>query len=269
MVLWAYLLGKIILGLGPIFLSFYWLPRVLGQNWWRASFKLLPPLPELARFAINTNFSGTINLLARDSEVTWVGYFFNPTVAGYFKTAQAIVTLVVMPINPFISTTYPEITRAFATASWARLQSLLQRVSLIAGAWTGMVVIGLVLFGRQLLFQPWTFFGRTFQVYDSEFLPAFPILMVLLIGFGFANVFFWNRPLLLAQGLAHFPLKIGFWAMVAKVSLAFVLLPWAGYMTEAALLSGYFVVSVGIMVWRGLREVNRAHAAAPLQRELA
>jgi hypothetical protein len=73
------------------------------------------PAAGTGRFAINTNFSGTINLLARDSEVTWVGYFFNPVVAGYFKTAQAIVTLVVMPINPFISTTYPEITRAFAS----------------------------------------------------------------------------------------------------------------------------------------------------------
>jgi O-antigen/teichoic acid export membrane protein len=71
-------------------------------------------------------------------------------------------------------------------------------------------------------------------VYESEFLPAYPVLLVLLIGFGFANIFFWNRPLLLAQGLANFPLKVGFWAMVAKVSLAFVLLPWAGYMTEAA-----------------------------------
>jgi O-antigen/teichoic acid export membrane protein len=269
MVLWAYLIGKIILGLGPIVLSFYWLPRVLGEGWWRASFKLLPPLPELTRFAVSTNFSGTINLLARDSEVTWVGFFFNPTIAGYFKTAQAIVTLVVMPINPFISTTYPEITRAFASRSWDRLHLLLQRVTLIAAGWTGAVVLGLVLFGRQLLFQPWTLFGRTFQVYGSEFLPAYPVLMVLLLGFGVANILFWNRPLLLAQGLANFPLKVSFWAMVAKVSLAFMLLPWAGYMAEAALLSGYFVVSVGLIAWRGLREINRAQAAALLQGELA
>jgi hypothetical protein len=57
--------------------------------------------------------------------------------------------------------------------------------------------------------------------------------------------------------------------MLVKVSLAFALLPWSGYLTEAALLSGYFVISVGIIAWRGLREVNRAQAAALLQGEPA
>jgi O-antigen/teichoic acid export membrane protein len=257
-VVWAYLIGKVILGMGPILLAIFWLPRMLGHGWWRAPWSLLPPRRELVRFALSTNFSGTINLIARDSEVFWAGVFFNPTVAGYFKTALAIVTLIVMPINPLISTTYPEITRAFASRSWDNLRSLLRRVTMIAGAWTGAVALGLLLFGRHVLFQPWAIFGRTFQVYDSEFLPAFPVLMVLLVGFGVANILFWNRPLLLAQGLAEFPLKVSFWAMASKVLLMAALLPGAGYLTEAGLLSGYFVVSVGLIVLRGLREIHRA-----------
>lgn len=277
MVVWAYLIGKVILGLGPILMAFYWLRRVLGGGWWRAPWSLLPPRRELVHFAISTNFSGTINLIARDSEVTWVGLFFNATVAGYFKTALAIITLIVMPINPLISTTYPEITRAFAARSWARLRSLLQKVSLIAAGWTGAVIIGLLLVGRQVLFQPWTIFGRTFQIYDAEFAPALGVLMVLLIGFGWANIFFWNRPLMLAQGKAGLALRVGFWSMVGKVSLAmaaFVLLPWLGvprpgYILEAALLSGYFMLSVGILVWSGVREIDRAEAATPLQGEPA
>lgn len=263
MVIWAYLVGKMILGLGPILLAFFWLPRVLGVDWLRAPWNLLPPWRELTHFAISTNFSGTINLIARDSEVTWVGFFFNQTVAGYFKTALAIVTLVVMPINPLISTTYPEITRAFASRSWARLRSLLRRVTLIAAAWTGAVAVGLLLVGRQVLFQTWNFFGRSIHIYRAEFLPAFAVLMVLLVGFGVANILFWSRPLLLAQGLAGYPLKVNFWAMLLKVGLAFVLLPWAGYLAEAALLSGYFVVSVGLIVARGLRQIRAAEAQTP------
>lgn len=266
-VVWAYLIGKVILGVGPILVSLYWLPRVLGKSWFRARWSLLPPRKELVRFAVSTNFSGTINLIARDSEVFFAGLFFNPTVAGYFKTALAIITLVVTPINPLISTTYPEITRAFASRSWDRLRSLLQRVSMIAGAWTGAVTLGLLLFGRQVLFQDWNIFGRTVHIYQSEFLPAYPVLLVLLIGFGAANILFWSRPLLLAQGLAGYPLKIGFFAMLTKVALAFILLPWAGYLTEAALLSAYFVVSVGLMVWRGLREIDRAEVQARFQGE--
>lgn len=267
MVLSAYLIGKIILGFGPIALAFFWLPRVLGPGWLRAPFSLLPPKRELFRFAVNTNFSSTINLIARDGEVSWVSFFFGPLAAGYFKTALAIITLIVMPINPLISTSFPEITRAFASRSWARLRSLLQRVTLVAAAWTGAVACGVILIGRQVLFMDWTLFGRTFHVYSAEYLPAHQVLLVILIGYGFANIFFWNRPLLLAEGHTGFPLKVGFWAMLAKVALAFILIKGfgAGYMVEAGLLSGYFVVTVGMNVWRGLREINRAETSAQLQ----
>jgi len=263
-VLMAYLIGKVILGMGPILVALHWLPRVLGKDWMRASWSLLPPRRELIHFALSTNFSGTINLIARDSEVFWAGVFFNTTVAGYFKTALAIITLIVMPINPFISTTYPEITRAFASRSWDNLRSLLRRVTMIAGSWTAAVSLGLLLFGRQVLFQDWTIFGRTFHIYEAEFLPAFPVLLVLLVGFGVANILFWNRPLLLAQGLAGFPLKVSFWTMLAKVALSFALLPKAGYLTEAGLLSGYFVVSVGLIVLRGLRKIKQAERQTAL-----
>jgi O-antigen/teichoic acid export membrane protein len=266
-VLWAYLIGKIILGLGPTLLAFYWLPQVLGRGWIYAPMAMLPPRRELARFAISTNFSGTINLIARDSEVFWAGVFFSPTVAGYFKTALAIITLVVMPINPLISTTYPEITRAYASRAWDRLRSLLQRITTVAAAWTFTVALGLLLFGRQILFQPWTFAGNTFQIYREEFLPALPVLMILLVGFGTANILFWNRPLLLAQGLAGYPLKVSFWAMVVKVLLMILLLPWAGYLAEAALLSAYFVISVGLIVWRGLRQIRTAEGQANMRGE--
>ncbi len=262
-VLLAYLAGKVVMGLAPVFVALYWLPRTLGAGWWRADLRLLPPWRELARFAVSTNFSGTINVFARDSEVQWVGFFFDNTVAGYYKTALAIVNLVVMPINPFIGTTYPEITRAIASRQWARLRKLLRRVTLIAAGWTAAVAIGLLLFGRQVLFSDWTLFGRTFHIYSSSFLPAFDVLMVILIGYGAANILFWNRPLLLAQGLAGDALRVSFWSMLAKVVLALILLPGAGYIMEAWLLTGYFVLSVGIMVWRGLKSAANTEAKEP------
>jgi O-antigen/teichoic acid export membrane protein len=251
-VLIAYLLGKVILGLGPIFVALYWLPKYLYHGWQKSTYSLKPIRKDLFRFGISTNFSGTINMVARDSEVLWVGYFFSPMVAGLFKTALAIINLVVMPITPFISTTYPEITQSIATRQWVRLKNLLRRVTMLSGGWTVAVAMGLILFGRQLLFNPVTILGRTFTVYSSEFLPAFPILLVLLVGFGFANTFFWNRPLLLAFNKAEYALWTAFLGMLGKISLALILLPGAGYLTEAWLLSGYFIITVGALVWRGL-----------------
>ena len=260
----AYLTGKMILGLTPVVLSFYYLPRMLGKGWWRTSFSYLPPRRELVRFALSTNFSGTINMVARDSEVLWVGYFFSPLQSGYYKTALAIINLVVMPISPFVGTTYPEITRAIASRQWARLRSLLRRVSAIASAWTVAVSFGLALFGQRVLFLPWTVLGRTFSVYRSEFLPAFPALLILLVGFGITNILYWNRSVLLALGQADYPLKVVFFAMLVKVALAFVLVPQFGYLMEAGLLSAYFLVTVSLIVRRGLGEVRLAEQGAAL-----
>lgn len=264
-VLWVYLIGKIILGMGPVMVAFYWLPRTLGADWWRVSLKGLPSWREVIRFSLNTNFNGTVTMIARDSEVPIVSFFFGTTVAGYFKMALALINLIVMPINPFISTTYPEITRTFASREWGRLRSLLQRVTLISASWTGLVAIGLLI-GHPILFGQWTFMGHTVSLLN-EYAPAYPILMVLLIGYGAANIFFWNRPLLLAQGNAGFPFKVSFWAMVGKVSLTFALLPWAGYLAEAYLLSGYFLLSVGLIVWRGLGGIGRVEGSAQLESE--
>ena len=262
-VLMAYLSGKIILGLAPIVLAIYWLPRMLGNDWIKAPFTLLPPRKEFVKFSLSTNFSGTINMFARDSEVLWVGYFFSPLEAGYFKTALAVINLVVMPITPFISTTYPEITRAIAAFRWARLRRLLGRVTAIAAAWTGAVGVGLILFGKPFLFSTWNIFGRSIHIYKPEFAPAYSILLILLIGFGVANIFFWNRPLLLALGKAEIPLQVGFWGMVAKLALAFMVLPWAGYLAEAWLLSGYFVFTIGVIIWQGYRNLQQAETTNP------
>ena len=262
-VLAAYLTGKMILGLAPIVLALYWLPRMLGKDWYKAPLSLLPPRREFIRFSLSTNFSSTINMVSRDSEVLWVGYFFSPLEAGYFKTALAIINLVVMPITPFISTTYPEITKCVARFNWRRLRRLLSRVTTIAAVWTGAVAVGLMLFGEPVLFRDWTIFGRSFHVYRPEFLPSLPVLMILLVGFGTANILFWNRPLLLSLGRADVPLRVGFWGMVIKVALAFVILPGAGYLAEAWLMSGYFVFTVGLIIVLGFHTLRKVEAASP------
>lgn len=257
-VMLVYLAGKMVLGIGPVLLALYWLPRSLGKKWWRTPMRgNLPPFKPMARFAISSNFSGTITLVARDSEVLWVSYFFDTSVGGYFKVALAVINLMVMPITPFISTSFPEMTRHVVRKQWAQLKQLLGRVTAIAGVWTGAVAVGLLLLGRQLLFSPWSFFGRTIYIYKEAYGPAYEVLLVILIGFGIANIFFWDRSLLLAFGKAELPLKVSFFAMLGKVALAFLIVPKLGYLAEAALFSAYFVVTVGVLVGRGLGEIRR------------
>jgi len=188
-VLLAYLAGKVVLGLGTIIFGLVRTRQTLGKGWWKASFKLLPPFKELAGFALSTNFSGTINMVVRDSELLWVGGLFSPTIAGYYKVAMSVINLIIMPINPFIATTFPEIVRNVANKMWMHLKSLLKRVSFISIIWTGAVTLVLLLVGKQLLFAKWIpWRGHLASIYKAEYLPAYPILLILLIGFGIGNI---------------------------------------------------------------------------------
>jgi O-antigen/teichoic acid export membrane protein len=246
MVLLAYLAGKLVLGIGPFILAIRSTNHLLGNRWWkRASYSLLPPRAELQTFGLTGNLSATINLFVRDSEVLWVAFFLSPLEAGYYKVALAIINIVLMPITPFISTTFPEITRSVSSRLWGTLRNLLKKVTILSASWTAVVTIGLLLFG------PWIIL-----IYGQEYMPAYPALLILMAGFGIANIFFWNRPLLLALGLPKIPFTITLCAGIGKILLAFLLVPRYGYLAEAALLSLYFIISVLIITTIGIKKIK-------------
>ena len=244
-VLMAYLAGKVVYGLGLMIAAVYWMPPLVGKGWWRVALSNLTGKKELAKFAVSTNLSQTVNMLIRDNEVLWVGFFLSPVEAGYYKFGLAIMNVIVLPISPFIQTTFPEINRAVALRIWERLRSLLRRTSLIAAVWSGLAGVGMLIFGPFLL----TLFK------DGAYLPAFPVILVLFAGFSFANLFYWNRPLLLALGNPNFPLLVTFAVGLTKTVLMFLLVRQFGVMMQAILMSGYFIVSIGIIVIKGLRQV--------------
>jgi O-antigen/teichoic acid export membrane protein len=244
-VLGTYLIGKLILDIGPSVFAWFALNERLGKGWWRAPLSGLPPLRELARFAISTNLSATINLLVRDSELLWVAFFMTPTAVGYYKIALAIISLVGMPITPLINATFPEISRFSASGERAKLRSLLKRVTLLSAAVTAGSALFLILFGKWAIW-----------LYGAEYLPAYPALIVLLLGFGVANILFWNRPLLLSYNQPVYPLKVNLICGIFKILASFVVIPAFGFVGAAWLLSGYLLVSVDIIVVRGLKELS-------------
>ncbi len=252
-ILTGYLMGKLIFGIGTVILMMIHAPSSLGSGWWRTSLKTLPDWRSLASFAFTTNLSGTINMVIRDSEVLWVGFFLTKADAGYYKFALAIMNIILMPISPFINTTFPQISSSVAKFEWHRLKTLLQRTTLIAAAWTAACALGLLLVGRPLL--NW--------LKGGAYLPAYPVIMILLIGFGIANIFFWNRPLLLSLGKPGYPLKVTAITGMVKTILMFVLVKPYGILAQAGLMSFYFTISVGLIVWKGLREIMTQEHAHP------
>jgi len=251
-VLAAYLVGKIILGFGYAVFALRRAGQLFGPGWWKVSFSHLPPRREFWGFAFSSNFSGSVNLFVRDSDILWINYFLNPEQGGYYKLALALIGYMMMPIDPFIKTSFPEITRAIAEKAWGRLKNLLRRLTFISGAATLGFGLALVVLGEPFIFR---------YIYEPEFLPAILPALILLVGYGTANTLFWNRPLILALGHATFPLAVMAIVGAAKIGLSFLLVPRYGMNAQAALMSAYFVISIGIIVWRGLVELRRRERA--------
>lgn len=252
-VLLAYLLGKSFAGLALSVLALRQVIKISGTKWWRIPLKTIPDWKELGQFAISTNLSGTVNLVVRDSETLFITALRSPTEAGYFKIALGVINLVMLPIEPFIAPTYTEIARTIADRDYRLTKRLLKRVSTISGTWTIATGAFLALLGAWII--P--------LLYGSEFSPAYPAMLILLIGYGFTNVFHWNRPLLLALGLPTYPLKISGAIGVLKTTLTLWLVPIYGYLIEAAILSAFFLSSVSIIITRGIRILNNQIQSSP------
>jgi O-antigen/teichoic acid export membrane protein len=158
---------------------------------------------------------------------------------------------VLMPVSAMLSSAAPQVNRLVATRAWGPLRQLLRRTSILALAWTGVCTLGIATLGYYLL-------GFLKQ---GAYLPAFPAILILLAGYGVANVAFWNRPLLLAFGMPLYPMNLTAAVGAVKTALMFVLVGPLGFLAEAALLSGYLAISVGLIVLRGLKELRQSEVA--------
>lgn len=251
-VLWAYLIGKFITGLGPVVAALIALRQKLGSDWWKSPNDGLASFKEMAGFTVSTNLSGTVKLVVSESEPLLVGLLLNTAAVAYYKIALSIATPLMVPISQFINTTYPETTRCVAAKKWNQLRRLLRRVTLISGSWT------VLFFAAMLLFGPWIL-----SLWGKEYVPAYPTMMILIVGYSISNIFFWNRSLLLSFGKANIPLYVLAAVAVIKTALAFVVVPTFGINGEAALLSGNFFVSVGLLVVIGLAMVRKGEKGFP------
>jgi O-antigen/teichoic acid export membrane protein len=186
----------------------------------------------------------------RDNIPLYIAALVGAAGVGYFKIALGFTNLLMLPVEPFIWPTYTEITRTIAEKQFAATRQLLRRVSLLAAGW--VVAAGGVIAALGWWLIP--------LLYGAEYAPAYPAVLILLIGYGFANIFGWNRPLLLALGKPTFPLVSAALVGAVELALIFTLVPVYGYLSAAAILSGFLVVSIGLNLWRGMTVIRSQQA---------
>ena len=132
------------------------------------------------------------------------------------------------------------------------MRYVLRQGSRLAAAYSLPVALALLIFGRPIIQL----------TYGSAYLPAYPALLLLLVGYTFTNIFYWNRVALLALARPVFPTLVNFSGMLLKISLIFVMVPIYGYLAFAALLSGYYIYTVGIAAARVFIDLRARTASA-------
>lgn len=250
----AYLAGKVAWALAISVAAWIEAGRNWGAGWWRAPLRLIgEQAGKMARFGISTNLTGTLTLVTRDSEVLWLGALSSPLQVGYYKVTLAILNVLLIPVQPLISTTYREVAREVATRSWHNVRYLLRSGSLISGAYSLSAAAGLVLFGRWVV-----------SLWGTAFLPqSYLALLILLLGVTTVNVFYWNRTVLLPLGMPEYPTKVTLAAAAGKVIAILILVPRLGAAGMAITLSGYFLATATTLVWKTLREIRRQEMLVP------
>jgi stage V sporulation protein B len=248
----AELAGRFLRSLGVMGLAFGTARKQWGKGWWRTPLSVLKDdRRSLLTFAFSTNLSATVSLVAKDSEDLWVNAFLGNVAGGIYAAARSLIGLLQIPISPLPSTTYPELSRAVAQDNWQAVRSILRRSSAIASLYSLPVAFVLIVFGRQVI-----------GLYQGEnFLPAYLPLVILVIGYTFVNIFYWNRAALLAFNRPVYPTLVNFVGMLLKVAGVFLFASY-GAVGFAALLSGYYIFTVGLAVLRVFNDV-RTHLANP------
>lgn len=245
-VLIVYILSKTIGAVGVTGVAFYVANKMWGKGWWQVSIRVLSKdRRDLSSFIFSTNVSDTVTLIARESETLWVSAFLGLEQAGYYREARKIVGLLKLPISPLGKTSYPEITREITQKKWKSVKEILDNGSKLAAVFSLPIILGVLILGKPVL-------GF---VYGVEWLPAYPLLLILLVGFTIDNIYFWNRIALLALNRPVFPTIINIIGLGLKILGIFILTAQFEAFAFAGLLSGYMVFTALASAFRVYRDL--------------
>ncbi|MFC1738356.1 lipopolysaccharide biosynthesis protein [Planctomycetota bacterium] len=190
---------------------------------------------EYASFLMHNNINGTLSVVTRKSDELWIGLLVNPTAAGLYKIALSLSSLILMPINQFSQSVFPEIPKLIAEKSIKLLKRNLKRVSCLATLYCVPAIMCFALFGH------WLIEG----LYGSEFAASINPLLWLLIGVSFASVFSWARLLLLSMGFANISMYINLAMAVLKLILMPILVSRYADVGAAIVLTTLYMFGTG------------------------
>ena len=127
------------------------------------------------------------------------------------------------------------------------MRYILRQGSRLAGAYSFLAALGLIILGRFLI--------RT--IYTPEFLPAYDGLVLLTVGIFISHTLYWARTSLLSLGLPHIPTIVNLVLAVIKLTGTILLLPKLGYVGAALMLAINFALGNSTLALKARAEIKR------------
>jgi O-antigen/teichoic acid export membrane protein len=224
-----------------------------GGGWWRTPIRSLRgELRDILSFSFSTNVNSTVTMVTRDSESLWVSSILGLQAAGYYTFALNIAKQLQSPILHLASTVYPELSREIAHKRWGETKDILKRISRLGTIYSLPIIALFALVGQPIIAALW-----------PEMIPAYPLLMILIVGFSFESGLIWNRVALLALKRAVFPTIINLFGLGLKAGLIFLLVGSQGEAAFAWAMVAYMLLTVGGTALRGVSDINRRAQLEP------
>jgi O-antigen/teichoic acid export membrane protein len=257
-VLVAYLCGKVISAVGLSIAAQMEAARRWGRDWWKAPLSSLKPhAGALVKFAVSTNLSGSLSLISRDSGILWVSFFSSPLQAGYYKLGMALANYIQIPMAPMPQATYPEMARAVVRKKWNDFRYLMRNGTRLAGGYSVLVALGLVVLGKPLI-----------QIlYTPAFLPTYAGLVILLVGIVYGDTLYWARSGLLSLGLADHATKVNMLVTLISIVGFILLLPGFGFIGSALVYTAGSLLGNSLVVLKIRSELKRQEKLFPMEGE--
>jgi O-antigen/teichoic acid export membrane protein len=183
-----------------------------------------------------------IDLLPKHVSVLLAGGLLGPASAGLFRLAREVSTILAQPALVLREVLFPDLTRSFH-ADDGGLQSVPFKTAIIAGG-AGLLVVALsIVFGGSLL-----------SIVGTEYVPAAPLLSLLLLAAAFDLASASLRAAAYAMGRAATILKIHVWGIVTYLAAFFLLTPLLGLTGPglAAILASLLAMGLTVRLVSGL-----------------
>jgi len=200
-------------------------------------------LPGAWRFAIHVNLTASLMAAWGPIARLMVGGLVGPAAAALYRVASSLADSAYKPADLLAKAYYPEVVRMdFTTRHPWRLMLRGTALALAAGLAAVLVIL---LAGRWLLDV----------LFGSEFVPAYPILLVLILVPVLGMISFPLPPMLYALDRPDGPLKARLWGTVAY----FVIVAPLAWQFGALGAAAAYVIGYAVMVAVLLLQVRHEH----------